>query len=211
MYAHWEYHESHLDEIHDILIRDITQKVFMHMEWLAKSGIVGYVIVGISIITLAVFLERLVILHRERRRLKQGRGTLEQITRMIRENAGMPGSQLAEIISFKIEDKIEQLSSSITFLRLSSTISPLLGLLGTVLGMIQAFKQVSEMGGMVKPAVLASGIWMALLTTAEGLIVAIAAFFMYHYLQYLVGRIGKTIAREAEVKILEYSNDQNKP
>jgi biopolymer transport protein ExbB len=61
---------------------------------------------------------------------------------------------------------------------------------------------------MVKPAVLASGIWMALLTTAEGLIVAIAAFFMYHYLQHLVERIGKIIAREAEVKIREYSNDQ---
>jgi len=133
---------------------------------------------------------------------------LEKVTRMIRENAGMPGSQLAELISLKIEDKIEQLSSSITFLRLSSTISPLLGLLGTVLGMIKAFKQVSEMGGLVKPSVLASGIWMALLTTAEGLIVAIAAFFMYHYLQHLVGRIEKTIAREAEVKILEYSNDQ---
>ncbi len=180
------------------------------MEWLAKSGIVGYVLAGISIITLAVFLERLVILHWERRRLRQGRGIMEKVTQMIRDNAGMAGSQLAELISFKLEDKIEQLSSSITFLRLSSTISPLLGLLGTVIGMIKAFKQVSEMGGMVKPAVLASGIWVALLTTAEGLIVAIAAFFMYHYLQYLVGRIGKTIAREAEVKILEYSNDPNK-
>ncbi len=181
------------------------------MEWLAKSGIVGYVLAGISIITLAVFLERLVILHWERRRMRQGMGIMEKVTHMIRDNAGMPGSQIAELISFKIEDKIEQLSSSITFLRLSSTISPLLGLLGTVIGMIKAFKQVSEVGGMVKPAVLASGIWVALLTTAEGLIVAIAAFFMYHYLQYLVGRIGKTIAREAEVKILEYSNDQNKP
>lgn len=180
------------------------------MEWLAKSGIVGYVLAGISIITLAVFLERLVILHWERRRLRQGRGILEKVTQMIRDNAGMPAQQLAELISFKIEDKIEQLSSSITFLRLSSTISPLLGLLGTVIGMIKAFKQVSEMGGMVKPAVLASGIWVALLTTAEGLIVAIAAFFMYHYLQHLVGRIGKSIAREAEVKLLEYRNDPNK-
>jgi biopolymer transport protein ExbB len=180
------------------------------MEWLAKSGIVGYVLASISVITLAVFLERTVILHWERRRLRMGIGIMEMITSMIKENAGMSSTQLAELISFKIEDKIEQLSSSITFLRLSSTISPLLGLLGTVIGMIKAFKQVSEMGGMVKPAVLASGIWVALLTTAEGLIVAIAAFFMYHYLQYLVGRIGKIIAREAEVKIIEYSNDPDK-
>lgn len=180
------------------------------MEWLAKSGIVGYVLAGISVITLAVFLERLVILLWEKRRLKLGKGIMEKVTDMIRENVGMPPKQLAELISFKIEDKIEQLSSSITFLRLSSTISPLLGLLGTVLGMIKAFKQVSEMGGMVKPAVLASGIWVALLTTAEGLVVAIAAFFMYHYLQHLVGGIGKTIARQAEVQIIEYSNDPDK-
>ncbi len=177
------------------------------MEWLAKSGIVGYVLAGISIVTLAVFLERMLILLWERRRLKHGKGISEKVTDMIKEHAGMPEKQLSDLISFKIEDKIEQLSSSITFLRLSSTISPLLGLLGTVIGMIQAFKQVSEMGGMVKPAVLASGIWVALLTTAEGLIVAIAAFFMYHYLQYLVNRIGKTIARQAEVQIIEYSND----
>ena len=180
------------------------------MEWLTKSGIVGYVLAGISVVTLAVFLERLVILHWERRRLKLGRGIMEKVTGMIKEHAGLPENQLSELISFKIEDKIEQLSSSITFLRLSSTISPLLGLLGTVIGMIKAFKQVSEMGGMVKPAVLASGIWVALLTTAEGLIVAIAAFFMYHYLQHLVSRIGKTIARQAEVKIFEYSNDPDK-
>jgi biopolymer transport protein ExbB len=180
------------------------------MEWLTKSGIVGYVLAGISVITLAIFLERTIILHWERRRLKMGKGIMEKITSMIKENSGMSSTQLAELISFKVEDKIEKLSSSITFLRLSSTISPLLGLLGTVIGMIKAFKQVSEMGGMVKPAVLASGIWVALLTTAEGLIVAIAAFFMYHYLQYLVGRIGKIIAREAEVKIIEYSNDPDK-
>jgi len=179
------------------------------MELLAKSGIVGLILAGISIITLAVFLERLVVLHLERRRLRQGRGIMENISDMIRTNTGMTGEKLAELISFKVEDKIEHLSSSITFLRLSSTVSPLLGLLGTVIGMIQAFKQVSEMGGAVKPAVLASGIWMALLTTAEGLIVAIAAFLMYHYLQHLVGRIGKAIAREAEVKILEYGNDQD--
>ncbi|HHO75341.1 MAG TPA: MotA/TolQ/ExbB proton channel family protein [Deltaproteobacteria bacterium] len=180
------------------------------MEWLAKSGIVGYVLAGISVITLAVFLERAVILHWERSRLKKGRGIMEKIAEMIRINAGTPPASLGELITFKIEDKIEQLSSSITFLRLASTISPLLGLLGTVIGMIKAFKQVSEMGGMVKPAVLASGIWVALLTTAEGLIVAIAAFLMYHYLQHLVGRIGKGIAREAEVLIIEYSNDPDK-
>lgn len=180
------------------------------MDWLAKSGFVGYILAGISVVTLAVFLERVVILFLEQRRLVAGKGIMEKITDMIKTNAGMSPNELSELISFKIEDKLEQLSSSITFIRLVSSASPLLGLLGTVLGMIQAFKQVSEMGGAVKPAALASGIWVALLTTAEGLIIAIPAFFMYHYLQYLVSRIGKMIARKAEVRMIEYSHDTNK-
>ena len=180
------------------------------MELLAKSGIVGYILAVISVVTLAIFLERVILLLLERRRLSRGIGIMEKISDMIAANSGMSSAQLGELISFKIEDNIEQLSSSITFLRLASTISPLLGLLGTVLGMIQAFREVSEMGGAVKPAALASGIWVALLTTAEGLIVAIAAFFMYHYLQHLVSRIGKNIARRAEVMLIEYGNDTHK-
>ncbi|MDT8272207.1 MAG: MotA/TolQ/ExbB proton channel family protein [Desulfomonilia bacterium] len=180
------------------------------MELLAKSGIVGYILAGISVVTLAIFLERVILLHLERRRLSRGVGIMEKISDMIAVNSSMSSAQLGELISFKIEDKIEQLSSSITFLRLASTISPLLGLLGTVLGMIQAFREVSEMGGAVKPAALASGIWVALLTTAEGLIVAITAFFMYHYLQHLVGRIGKSIARKAEVLLIEQDHDTRK-
>lgn len=180
------------------------------MEWLEKSGIVGYILAGISVISLALFLERFISLHWERVRSKQGKAFMETILSLIREHAGMPARQLSELIAYRIEDKVEHLSSSITFLRLISTVAPLLGLLGTVLGMIQAFKQVSEMGGTVKPAILASGIWVALLTTAEGLIVAIVTFFMYHYLSHLVGRIAKMTARQAELEIIEHGNDTDK-
>ena len=123
----------------------------------------------------------------------------------VRSSREIMKESIEEVGSVVAHDMDRYLSTLGTF----AAVTPLLGLFGTVIGMIQAFKQVSEMGGAVKPAVLASGIWMALLTTAEGLIVAIAAFLMYHYLQHLVGRIGKAIAREAEVKILEYGNDQD--
>lgn len=55
------------------------------------------------------------------------------------------------------------------------TVAPLLGLLGTVLGMIEAFKAMEAAGSQVDPAVLSGGIWQALSTTAAGLIVAIPA------------------------------------
>ncbi len=67
-----------------------------------------------------------------------------------------------------------------------ATVSPLLGLLGTVLGMIKIFTRFSDMGG--NPLILASGIWEALLTTAAGLSVAIPSLIIYRYLLYRADR-----------------------
>ena len=61
-------------------------------------------------------------------------------------------------------------------------IAPLLGFLGTVTGMIGAFRVIEVNEGVVNPQLLASGIWEALITTAFGLIVGIPAYFFYNYL-----------------------------
>ncbi len=71
-----------------------------------------------------------------------------------------------------------------------STISPLLGLLGTVLGMIRAFNAIVNAGAMGRPELLAGGISQALLTTAAGLSVAIPALIAY---LYFVGRVDRLI------------------
>jgi biopolymer transport protein ExbB len=60
-----------------------------------------------------------------------------------------------------------------------SNLSPLLGLLGTVLGMIQSFNDISKSQAMGRPDLLAGGISQALLTTAAGLLVAIPAYAVY--------------------------------
>lgn len=62
-----------------------------------------------------------------------------------------------------------------------ASLEPLLGLLGTVLGMIEAFIQVEQSGG-GDPRTLAGGVWVALLTTAAGLMVAIPAYVAYRFL-----------------------------
>lgn len=66
-------------------------------------------------------------------------------------------------------------SAGLRALELIATIAPLLGLLGTVLGMISAFQALQEAGSRADPAMLAGGIWEALLTTAAGMAVAIPA------------------------------------
>ncbi len=68
-----------------------------------------------------------------------------------------------------------------------ASLEPLLGLLGTVWGMIKAFRRV-EIGGVGDPRIVASGVWAALITTAAGLSVAIPAYIGYRYLLAKVDR-----------------------
>ncbi|WP_439150356.1 MotA/TolQ/ExbB proton channel family protein [Sulfitobacter sp.] len=70
---------------------------------------------------------------------------------------------------------LSDLRSGLRPLELIVTIAPLIGLLGTVLGMIEAFQALETSGGQADPSVLAGGIWEALLTTAAGMGVAIPA------------------------------------
>jgi biopolymer transport protein ExbB len=77
---------------------------------------------------------------------------------------------------------VRRLESGLGTLSLISVISPLLGLTGTVLGMIRAFQTIAEVGNRVDSSLLAGGIWMALITTASGLLVAIMAHVAFHYL-----------------------------
>ena len=81
--------------------------------------------------------------------------------------------------------QIAQLEKNINFLGTIGSIAPLLGLLGTVLGIIEAFLAVNT-GGVSDPAMLASGVSKALITTAAGMIVAIPALVAYRYFQRLI-------------------------
>ncbi len=87
---------------------------------------------------------------------------------------------------------LEQLSDLKTWLKpleLIATLSPLLGLLGTVIGMIESFANLEAAGSRVNPSILAGGIWEALLTTAFGLIVAIPALAAFTLFESKVEKI----------------------
>ena len=77
------------------------------------------------------------------------------------------------------------------------TAAPLLGLLGTVLGMIEAFRRIEEDGSRVNPGVLAGGIWEALLTTAAGMIVALIALAALNILEAIVERARQAVEDNA--------------
>jgi biopolymer transport protein ExbB len=89
------------------------------------------------------------------------------------------------------DEEGREMSRYLSALATIGNIAPLLGLLGTVLGMIKAFMVIQEMGGKVNAAVLAGGIWEAMLTTALGLAVALPTMVAHSYLMSRVGPFSK--------------------
>jgi biopolymer transport protein ExbB len=175
------------------------------MDFLAKGGILVVPILGCSVLALAIFLERLIRYSRVRIR---GFGLVRKIAQYVREGhekeaftlAAESDSPMGRILAQAIEvldqdretletvvvhstdAEIRGLSRYLQILATIANIAPLLGLLGTVLGMIKAFMVIQQMGGKVNAAVLAGGIWEAMLTTALGLAVALPTMVAHSYL-----------------------------
>ena len=104
------------------------------------------------------------------------------------------------------QSALDQITEMTSHLRLLETIvqaAPMIGLLGTVVGMISAFGELSAGGGAVDPAALATGIWTALLTTAAGLGVAIPFYFVSTWLESRVDRERNTM--ESAIGAMLYS------
>jgi len=105
----------------------------------------------------------------------------------------MPQGLLAAELERRGNAEVELLNRFIRILEVIALISPLLGLLGTVLGMIQSFQELEMAEGAANASVLAGGIWQALLTTAVGLVVAIPAAIASSLLSAAVERVSHKI------------------
>ncbi len=171
-------------------------------------GPVGAVLVVLSIVSLALILLKVMALLATRRgaakpieaalaALEGGEGrevarTLAALGRsrhpvavlvragagLVREGAGR--AQTEARVRALAQHEFARLKRHNGLLELIGLIAPLLGLLGTILGMIEAFQALQTSGSEADPAILAGGIWEALLTTALGLVVAIPAIVAFH-------------------------------
>jgi len=103
---------------------------------------------------------------------------------------GKPSVEVEQAVLDAGERESNHLRKHLRILNAISNVAPLLGLLGTVLGMIQSFNDISNSQAMGRPEMLAGGISQALLTTAAGLLVAIPAYIMH---VYFVGHIDRLI------------------
>ena len=108
------------------------------------------------------------------------------------ERAGAPFLDREKAVEDAAGSEVRRLSLRLRPLMLVYMIAPLLGLLGTVWGMIAAFSEIALEQGLGRPELLAAGIYQALTTTAAGLAVAIPAIVMHHHLD---GRIENFVRR----------------
>ena len=114
----------------------------------------------------------------------------EALARALRgQGRRLPEESVREEVACFGHDVLESLRSGFRPLEVIASLAPLLGLFGTVLGMIEAFREMEQAGHQVNPAVLSGGIWEALLTTALGLGVAIPVVAALGWLERRVDRL----------------------
>lgn len=108
-------------------------------------------------------------------------GPVARVVKTAVVNRDHPREELREAIQDVARSEVARLERNLTILATLAQITPLIGFLGTVTGMIQIFK-VIENTQLANPGQLAGGVWEALLTTAGGLAVAIPSYVAYNYL-----------------------------
>ncbi|MEP2714925.1 MotA/TolQ/ExbB proton channel family protein [Pseudophaeobacter sp.] len=115
--------------------------------------------------------------HEAQRHVEPGKSPADRVLHfaMVSLQNGLKGPVLTSELERRGNEEIQRMNGLIRLLELIAMVSPLLGLLGTVLGMIQSFQELELAQGAANASVLAGGIWQALLTTAAGLVVAIPA------------------------------------
>jgi len=105
----------------------------------------------------------------------------------------------SELVRLAAERDVQSAEHGLTALSIIAQTAPLLGLLGTISGLIRAFIKIQKYTGAVNPSMLAGGIWEALLTTAAGLSVAIPVLIAYDYFASQVVRYERELANHIEV------------
>lgn len=168
-----------------------------------------WVLFALSLIFLILFVERALFLHREQIRSTQFLDGIKNSVRKHRVVEALtvadetPGPVAAMVKSglLHYEETGDEIRSAMTEAALVeipslerrvgsiaaiAKVAPMLGLLGTVLGMIETFQQFEEAGAYVTAGVLSGGLWKALITTAAGLSIGVAARLGHHF---LAGRV----------------------
>jgi biopolymer transport protein ExbB len=164
------------------------------IERINQGGLVGYFIILLGLFGLALGSERIVFLRKEWAELENtqvnnaGQNILSELFKTMEENAKLDFESLQMLLDEKVQAYIPKIESRVAAIKLIATVAPLLGLLGTVIGMIETFQSI-QIFGTGDPKLMAGGISQALVTTMLGLIVAAPLLFLHSYADSFVAKI----------------------
>lgn len=191
-------------------------------ELIDKGGFMMYPIILSSVVALAVVVERLIVFSKIR---PLSRESMDEMVNLLEkngadkaikhlENEKSPVSDFYKVIlmekneelsekaaAAKGEDILFILNRKLTLLSVIGSLVPLMGLLGTVVGMIKVFSRVAAAGDMSDISILAGGIWEALMTTAAGMAVSIPVLMAYHYFSRNVEKRGHSMSQYGDLLV----------
>lgn len=195
-----------------------------------KGGPLMIVIGALSLVCIYIFIERAIVINRANREdatfMKRIRdyiheGEIESAFNLCKKNGspyarliakgisriGRPVNDILAAVENTGNIEIANLSKGLPWLATTAAGAPMLGFLGTVIGMVQAFYDIASEGNSANIATFSSGIYTALVTTVAGLVVGVIALFAYNY---LVARINK-VMNNLEAKTMEFMDLLNEP
>lgn len=195
-----------------------------------KGGPIVWVLLAYSLIALALVLERTLhymLMQRLPSDFEQGlkaafsenkvasylgslKGPDARIMQAIQQACAEGISDLDSVASRYGSEELQKMERGFRTLSILGHTAPLLGLLGTVIGMIKAFMVIEVAGGQVDSQALAGGIWEAMLTTGVGLTVAIPILLLLHMLESAADKRAHGMRRSAML-LLERLSSERKP
>ena len=214
------------------VIEQVTEAGQMSLWQLFNSGgWLMWVLLALGGVTIFIFVERFLAIRKASKGMNMGfmnrirdaisdgniRAAIDMcrrsdtpIARMVEkgiERLGRPMADVQSAIENVANLEVSRLENGLPFLATIAGGAPMIGFLGTVLGMVQTFMDMSAAGGTVDMALLSGGMYVAMITTVGGLIVGIPAYFGYNY---LVAEIEKLVFR-MEANSIAFMDILNQP
>lgn len=158
--------------------------------WFAKGGPIMWPLLAISLFATTIIVERLIFWVREQR--SAARDVLQAAIAAHPNSGGLR----EEVLEIAVSQSQRRLERGMVWLDTVVTAAPLLGILGTVLGIIESFELLSERSG-ADPLAVSGGVAEALITTATGLTIALVVIFPYNYFRSRVRHRVEALEEEA--------------
>ena len=167
-------------------------------DYMEKGGFIMYILLAFSILGFTIVIWKFIVLQISKRKVKIiSSDLLKNINEKTKDNQN---PLYIELINEEVEFKLLQLEKGLNTVKMIATLSPLLGLLGTVIGIFDSFEQISKHN--MDFSFFANGISLALITTIAGLIVAIPHLIAYNYLIKSVDVLEKIIKKDILTLVL---------